>query len=112
MISRMNEIREFLNKVYVPVGLKVDYLNLLSVINYGDFRRIEDSDEGKSFQNALVIYTKGRGLYETFQGYKVCRVDVGHVSNTMADVAIYESDVLPVKPLRINKGNIKINLPE
>lgn len=112
MIERMNELRKFIDKIYVPVGLRTDYLLLLKLLNENDYKAVDESDEGKMYPNALIIKTKGRGLYETFQGYKICRIDVGHVSKTMTDIAVYESDDTPVIPMRISKGNIKINLPE
>lgn len=112
MKTRMTELVEFLNKIYVPVDLKTTHSQLMKLLYENDYRKIENADSGKTFSNALVIETKGRGLYETFKGYSISRVDIGRVSKTMVDIAIYSNDGTPVKPIRINKGNIKINLPE
>ena len=110
MTQRMKELYAFLKRIYVPVDLKRLHAKLMNLVANVEFRAIDKSDSGYTYENALVIETKGRGLYETFKGYSLCRIDVGEVGNSMADIAIHDDSI--IKPLRINKGNIKINLPK
>ena len=109
-MTRRIQLLQFLESIYVPVSLMEKHAELLRIVNENDYRGIEKYDEGHVFMNALVILTKGRGKFESFQGYRITRVDVGRVGKEFADLAIFDGMNL-ASPVRIGKTNIKINLP-
>lgn len=112
MKTRRFQLSEFMSNIYIPVSKTEDYHKIMKIIGENDYRSIQIEDSGKTFLDCLVIETKGRGKYETFQGYSIARIDIGEVTENMADIAIYPNDGTTVKPLKVKRGNIKINLPE
>ena len=111
MKTRKDRLIDFIDRIYTPRALTAKINELRRIVLNGKFRAIEDQDAHTTHENCIVIETKGRGSYETFKNYYICRVDVGDVGPVMADVAIYY-DINFASPQRVNKGNIKINLPE
>ena len=111
MRTRKDRLLDFIDRIYTPRALTAQINELRRIVLNGNFRAIEEQDAHTMHENCIVIETKGRGKYETFKNYYVCRVDIGDVGPVMADVAIYY-DINFASPQRVNKGNIKINLPE
>lgn len=110
--DRYEALAKYLKRLYVPKEHKEAYNNVWRIIWENPYRGIKEDDAGRYFLDCLIIETKGKGAYETFQGYKVCRVDVGSVRDTLVDIAIYSNDSSAiVTPMRVKRGNIKINLP-
>ena len=109
-MTRRIQLLKFLESIYVPVSLIEKHAELLRIVNENDYRGIEKDDEGRIIINALVISTKGRGKFESFQGYRITRVDVGRVGKEFADIAIFD-DMNLASPTRVSKTNIKVNLP-
>ena len=109
-MTRRNQLLQFLESIYVPVSLIAKHAELLRIVNENDYRGIEKYDEAHVFMNALIISTKGRGKFESFQGYQITRVDVGRVGKEFADLAIFDGMTL-AKPTRVSRTNIKVNLP-
>lgn len=110
-MTRREELREYLNKIYCPVNKTAKMAQLWQIIAENDYRAIEEQDKNKMFLDCLIIETKGKGERETFQDYLITRVDIGEVSNATASIAIYK-DINLVTPLKVSRLNIKINLPE
>jgi len=110
-MNRRTQLLDYMSGLYVPKSKNNEFSQLVKIVCENDYRPINENDSGKMFRDCLIIETKGRGLYETYQSHKICRIDVGEVGGSMANVAIYENDISPVKPMKINKGNIRINLP-
>ena len=110
-MNRRNELLAFISGLYIPVGKREEYATLRNIVLENDYRPIQDCDSMTMKKDCLIIETHGRGLYETFQGFHVTRVDIGEVGEKFADVAIYYPDIEFVIPQRIAKSNIKINVP-
>lgn len=109
-MTRRIQLLKFLESIYVPVSLIEKHAELLRIVNENDYRGIEKYDEAHVFMNALVISTKGRGKFESFQGYRITRVDIGKVGREFADIVIFDGMTLAT-PKRVSKTNIKVNLP-
>lgn len=109
-LTRKEKLLNFISSLYIPSGKREEKARLMRIVLENEYRAIEESDSGKMFRDCLIIETKGRGVYETFHGFKVCRVDIGAVGPTMADIAIFYDSTIAT-PQRVARGNIKINLP-
>lgn len=109
-MTRKERLWNFIDSLYCSSSKYEEKAKLRRIVFENDYRSIEESDSGKMFRDCLIIETKGRGAYETFQGFKVCRVDIGAVGPTMADIAIFYDSTIAT-PQRVARGNIKINLP-
>lgn len=109
-MTRREKLIDFLETIYVPAKLISEAAKLRKIVLENDYREIEESDSCSINNNALIIYTKGRGSRESFQGYEITRVDIGEVSSNMVDIAIYHQEYYSVTPLRVSRKNIKVNL--
>ena len=110
-MTRREELREYLNKIYCPVDKTAKLAQLWAIVAENDYRAIEETDKNKKFLDCLIIETKGKGSRESFQDYLITRVDIGEVGSATASIAIYK-DINLVTPLKVARDNIKINIPE
>lgn len=110
-MTRRTQLFNFLEGLYVPVSLRDEFAQLLAIVRENDYRAIEARDSNKSFNDCLIIETKGRGKWETYSEFYICRVDVGQVKKSMVDVAVLPNGSSRFAPKRVNCANIKINIP-
>ena len=109
-MTRRTQLNNYIDKLYIPVSLREKAAQLRRIVAENDYRSIESKDYGSMHENCLIIETSGRGLRETFAGYKIARVDAGKVGPEMADIAIIENGSNLATPMKVNKKNIRINL--
>mgnify|MGYP006872989162 CR=1 FL=1 len=107
-MTRNERIERFLDSIYIPKAKLGEFAKLLRIAKENDYREIEESDSGKSFEFALYIKTNGRGARSSFDTFHILRVDVGNVSAEYADIALF----LPegIIPKRMSRRNIKLSL--
>lgn len=98
-MTKREQIRGFLNSIYIPRDKVTQYGNLLSFLESVISRSINKNDAKKSRLKILVINTKGVGTRETFNGYGLFYVDFNHVGSVFAEAYIYGTDIdgLPQK---------------
>ena len=110
-MNRKDELTTYLLNLYVPTKLKDSFESLLNLLKTYDPREINESDAHQMRLSCLVILTRGKGERESYQGYRISRIDFGDVGAKFADIAIFNDSDL-AEPTRIDKRNIKINLPK
>lgn len=111
MKTRRSELFEFIEGLYVPKQLQDEFAKLRTIIYENDYRGITLDDRYTMHNDCLIIETKGKGAYETFKGFYIARVDVGSIGKDMANIAIYKPGINLAEPLKVLKGNIRINIP-
>ena len=78
---------ELLERIYVPVGKVDEYSELCRFIHDPAtiLRPIQKADEGRSRVPLLVIYVRGRGARETFEGFGIVNADFNKVGAHYAE---------------------------
>ena len=110
-MTRRKQLEDFVNGLYFPVSLLEEKYQLLAIIRENDYRGIEERDAETLHDDCLIIETKGRGARETYKEFLICRVDVGSVGAKMADIAIHPTGTALSTPKRVDRLNIRFNIP-
>ena len=109
-MERRIELLNFLNEIYCSRDNAPSLIQCKKIVMENDYRGIKDEDENTMKQDCLIIYTTGKGKMTSYAGYAITRVDIGKVSDTFAEVAIYLDSGI-ASPQRISKGNKRLNIP-
>ena len=109
-MSKRQEMREFLDKLYVPKKLDDSFKDLELFINAESelvFRSPNQNDSFKSHYTCVNIKTKGDSKWTTFAGWEIAYIDFAHVGKTYAEAYIYNDDGKGY-PCRINIDSPKL----
>ena len=96
---------QYLETLYVPVGLRLVYDNCIKFLSQTKLREINRSDEGKTAVPMVIIYTAGRGVRSAFKGYGFARVDFNKVGNSYCEAFIKEADTAGYPKRLANHSN-------
>ena len=111
MNKRKENLGEFLNSIYCPKSKKEEMEKLLDFLKNVEIRGIAKSDFKKIRLSALVISTKGKGEWETFDSWSVKFLDLNHVSDVFAEVYLYDNEGRG-HPTKIRVDNPKVSILE
>lgn len=112
MSNKKEEVKRFLDSLYVPHSKKIEFNQLMATIIAPPsvtLRSVNKNDERKTHYNCLRIITKGDSAYMTFQGYRVCYIDLAQVGKKYAMAFIYDCDGMG-EPCRIDIHSPKISI--
>lgn len=107
-MTRKEKTLMFLGKVYVPTKSRDKLQDLIHYLDDKEIRELTPRDEFKEF-DVLIIETRGKSLYETFQGWRVDHIYTGAIGKRFADIAVAGMNYMP---LHIGRGNLKISIIE
>ena len=105
-MNAKKRLRDYLDKIYIPIGKKNLVKQLLFYVDAVDVRLPNCEDAHTTGQSILIIETKGKGTRESFSDFRVEYVDFTTIGEKYALAYVYDASGYG-KPCRMDITSIK-----
>lgn len=88
-MDKKERMLRFVNSLYVPVNKREDCAKMLEFMANNSLRDIEADDAHDVGVRLLIIETRGKGQYETFDAWSIMRADFDAIGTKYASAYVY-----------------------
>lgn len=88
-MDKKERMLRFINSLYIPVNKREDCARLIEFIANNPLRDIEADDAHDVGVKLLMIETRGKGQYETFDEWTIMRADFDAIGIKYASAYVY-----------------------